>query len=80
MLNIELLTEKFDEILASFTVEKLDQWLLMVQERETEEQWLKGDTVELNVNHHPTNDASEELLGESYSELGIMDSFLNSAA
>lgn len=47
MLDINKLNKKFDEILSSFTEEKVQQWIDFANEREQIERLLKGESVDI---------------------------------
>ena len=49
MLDIDKLDKQFDEILSSFTEEKIQQWLDFAEERETIDRLFNGESVNLNM-------------------------------
>ncbi len=49
MLDIDKLDKKFDEILSSFTEEKIQQWIDFAEERETIDRLFNGESVKLNM-------------------------------
>lgn len=49
MLDIEKLDKKFDEILSSFTEEKLQQWIDFADEREVMENLFNGQSININL-------------------------------
>lgn len=49
MLDIDKLDKKFDEILSSFTEEKIQQWIDFSEERETIDRLFNGEYVNLNM-------------------------------
>lgn len=49
MLDIDKLDKQFDDILSSFTEEKIQQWLDFAEERETIDRLFNGESVNLNM-------------------------------
>ena len=49
MLDLDKLDKQFDDILATFTAEKLQQWIEFADEREEMELLLNGDSVDLDL-------------------------------
>ena len=49
MLDIDKLDKQFDEILSSFSEEKIQQWLDFAEERETIDRLFNGESVNLNM-------------------------------
>lgn len=65
MLDINKLNTKFDEILSSFTEEKVQQWIDFADERELIERLLKGESVDIVLDKiNPKYLDSNEIVSE----------------
>ncbi|SFN38363.1 hypothetical protein SAMN04487989_10171 [Bizionia echini] len=49
MLDIDKLDKQFDEILSSFSEEKIQQWIDFAEERETMECLFNGESVNISM-------------------------------
>lgn len=70
MLDINKLNTKFDEILFSFTEDKVQQWIDFADKRELMERLLNGDSVDIVLDKINPKYIEPDMIASKYSSAG----------
>jgi hypothetical protein len=70
MLDIKQLNDKFDEILSSFTEEKVQQWIDFANERDLVERLLRGESIDIVLDKVNPKYVSTNRIVAKYSNAG----------
>ncbi len=70
MLNINKLNAKFDEILSSFTEDKVQQWIDFADNRELVDRLLNGESVDIILEKRKPKYIVADKIASKYSNAG----------
>ena len=80
MLNIKELEKQFDEILASFSSQDVEDWLHFVAYRELEDKLQRGETVVLKCDVYKIANVEDKSIKDIIFDKNLMDYNLGIAA